>query len=343
MTITSALVVFQLSSAAAEDLPQPKPAAKESPRPAAVQFVAGNFISADLKLGTMILKHRTMDATYSLNSKDIPITGDISSKMRVMDLEAGTRVLLKISGSNDVVGIHCLGPQVRARVQAIDAKKRTVTMQGHDALPFADNAQIAVGGRFPKLEDVPTGGIAFLRLTIDRKQVLRLHVISPAESTGPLDETRTVDAELMDIDLGKGTFKVRLDNDPKKEAKEYPSNAWIRTSLLDGRSNGLADLMAGMKVKLWLHASKEEVIFVRAEPTLRGVLKEINPLTNTITLVAPKGEADKSYIVEKNAQFMIHGWESELQDFQPGWTVSIVLTRDNRVRALWTLVNLLDK
>lgn len=312
------------------------------PRVPAVQFIAGQFREADLKEGTVRLKTRAGDSTYNLSGREIPITGDMSSKMELKQLAPGTRVLLKMSRNDDVVGIHCIGPQLRTRLQAIDARKRTVTIPGGETIPLAPNAQIVVGGRYPKLEDVPARGMVFLRLTVDRKQVLRLHVDRPGSGTGPLNDNRAVEGVLEQIDLAKGTFRVRVERDSKKETKTYPSSAWVRTSMLDGRGNGLADLMPGMTVKLWFAPDQDEVIFVRAEPTLRGVLKTVDLAGNTITLEAPRGQPEKVLVLEKHAQMMIHGWDSELQDFQPGWTVSIVLTPQGRVCALWTLVNLLD-
>ncbi len=177
-----ASIIFHDDAGGQESRPKNSAPTEKAIRPPAMLFVPGAIVAIDLKLGTITVKHRKTEATYSLADEKIPITGDVSGLPDVKDLPAGTQVLLKLSASDDVVGIHCIGPQISTRLEAIDTKKRTVTLPGGQTLALNDKALVAVGTRFPKAEDVPTGNAAVVRLTIDRGQIVRMTVRVSAES-----------------------------------------------------------------------------------------------------------------------------------------------------------------
>lgn len=320
---------------------RPRGPAPTRPRLPALALLRCSFESADLKKG--VLKVRTRDGLKDvpLNRLDVPLTGDVSPGTKLGALPRGTHVVLRISARADVVGVHCIGPQVRAKIKSIDAKHRTVTLGDGKALPLAPGALVSVGTRFPPLADVPAGRTAVLRLDVGRKQVRAAQVPGDAARLPPLDDRRTAEGTVEAIDLARGVLALRADGD-KAEGKPYPLHAAVRVSLVDGRGNGLADLMPGMKAKLWLGGDGKTALFVRAEPTIKAALRSVDLEKRTITLAAFGGEKGRAFLVPKDALLMVNGWECELQDFFEDDAVSIVLDRKGRLRAMWALSNFVD-
>ncbi len=312
-------------------------------RPPAVRLIRGNLKRVNLEKGTIEIINRRdgeRKQTFSLASKNIPVTTNSVKAPKLSDLNLYRLVLLRVSAVDDVVGIHTLSPISTGVVLSIDEEKREVTFRRDRIMEVVPEAEIIVDGRYVSLKDIPINRRARLALTLDRSKIVGIYMKGRPYRPNPKDLERKVDGILKKVDLKTGELTLKLSEDQKKpKLKTFATVPNVVTSMIDGIGNDLGDLYPGMKLSVWL-TGNQEIYRLVAAPPLGGKVKEVDLDHWSITFSPGENERDKTLPVDEKAKIMINGWPSGLQDFQKGWSVYVTPSEDgNQVIALWTLQN----
>ena len=212
-------------------------------------------------------------------------------------------------------------------VRAVDAAQQTITIVGkligEKSFPLAPDAIVLLdngtGDEFKlaegKLADLTNGTNVMLRLGGDQK-VASIRAEGPTVQ-GVVDSVNTAASSIqVTIRPGKG--------DPEQKTFSVAPNA--RVTIADGKpkdksqptASALADLQPGSHVTLKLSADRQTVGSIFAEgPTVRGIVKSVDPAAGTITLAVQEGKqsAEKSFNV-KNASVTITDAISKDQKFK---------------------------
>jgi hypothetical protein len=172
----------------------------------------------------------------------------------------------------------------------------------------------------------------------DMGEVLGLKVVTRPAPRWNEGDGEVVEGVLERVDRRTGSLVARIEKDGKFESRVFESALNFGVSLVDGRGDGINDLLPGMRTTLYLARRAGEVVRVKAEPTTQGILKEVDWEKATLTLMAANGEGERTFTLETDARLMIFGWPCDLLDFQPGFQMRLVIpNNDGRVTAAWTL------
>ena len=299
-------------------------------------MVFGTLQVIDLKIGTLQATTRHGRETFSLHSREIPVLIENGPRGRIQDVPIGTRVLLRVSGSDEVVAVHVAPILRRVILDKMDPAAQTMLVQhgprgSKETLAVAPNVQVLVDGLVKSLADVPAGQPIQLSLSSDLKTVLGIKVEQSrrtAQGDGP-----KVEGVLLELDRTRGVLTIRT-HDSKIENFTVGPNVVV--SLVDGRSNNLLHLVPGMKMTLTFDVDRHRVVHLVAEPTLKATLKSVDFNGGTIAVI-DENDNPRSLRVDGKTTYHIHGWVSQLQDYPIGTRVHLVHDADLRVRAFWAL------
>jgi RNA polymerase sigma factor (sigma-70 family) len=214
--------------------------------------------------------------------------------------------------------------EVSGRVQAADAAKHTLTLhfskQFFGAQTFAVAREVKVllddgtgdrlGFQDGTLADLTEGAAVTLRLSTDRKEVVRIWVEGP-----------TVQGVVKAVDADGQTLTAAVVETKGQPAvdRTFTVAKHARLSLEDGKVKdkskhmppaGLADLPRGAVVFLRLAADRKTVGSIRAEgPTVQGVVKAVDVAKHTVTVTVTTAkdapEEDKTFAVAPEALVFI--------------------------------------
>jgi hypothetical protein len=278
------------------------------------------------------------DKTYSL-SKNVEVgvgnsmgRAGIYREAKLADLSVGVSVGLRLSADQKTVeGILAEEPIVRGVLKSVDAKKNTlvVSVQNQREQPgeektfaVAPGADIAVddgrGRRFSikesSLDDLVSGALVSLRLSLDQKQV-----------QGLIAEGALVFGILKSVDAAKKSITLKTNagrgDEPEERILPVPPEGVVvvddgRGRLLSVKEAKLADLPEGAAVSVKLSPDQNFAMFIRAEgPTLTGLFKGADPDKGTITIAIPKSREEvdeKTFPLTKDARIFIDAAESTL-------------------------------
>lgn len=262
---------------------------------------------------------------------------------KLTELTAGIPVTLTLSADGKTV--ECIvaeGPMIRGILKSADAQKRAITVtqafgRGRDGDAVAEEKTVVVGkdaeigiddgrgrrfsikeGRF---EDLATGSIVTVRLSIDQKTAVSVFAEGPMLN----GTVKSVDAakNVLVVKIGGGD---RGGDGAEERTLTVPAGAAIiiddgkgkRLSLQEGK---LADVPAGAMVTLKMSVDQQSVGFIRVQgPMVPGQLKSVDAKKGTITVLRPvaRGEnpEEKTYDVAKDARINIEGKDATLADLK---------------------------
>jgi hypothetical protein len=212
---------------------------------------------------------------------------------------------------------------VRGVVQEVDSSRNTITIHpgkkalGETSFVLAGDVKILLddgtgdrsGFQEGKLTDLAEGILVTLRLSGDRKQVVRI-----------LAEGPTVQGNLKAADAANNTISVAISatkGQPAadrtfavaKNVKVFLDNGRVKDKSKPAKTADLTDLPLHAVVFLKLSADRKLVGSIRAEgPTVTGVVKTVDAAKHTITVaLSAKGEpqVEKSFAVDEDAHVSI--------------------------------------
>ena len=347
--------------------------------------VGGAFKSADLVKGTITITTvtegrggreervapTTAEKTFSL-VKNVEVavasrsggaglgrggdSGFLFKEAKLTDLAAGVRVMLTLAADKETVeSIVAEGPTVRGIIKAVDADKKTVTIQlpaqgarerGGDA-PAAEektytltpDAEIAVndgrGMRFSIKEatviELAQGAIVTAWLSTDMKQIQSIS----AEGPTMMGTVKAIDPAMKTLTIVRGA-QGRGGDGPEEQKLTVSADAVIllddgkgrRLSLKQGK---LADVPVGATVGLKLGVDQAFVMLIRAEGgTLIGQLKAVDVEKGIVVLAIAKGRdevEEKSLTLAKGARVVFDGKDITLADLKVGDNAPMIQVR----------------
>jgi len=202
-------------------------------------------------------------------------------------------------------------------------------------------ARIHSSGRFPALDANLVGQVGRFKVTLDGKTIVGIDLGATGKAGDIPENAPTLTGILQASDLRKGTLIVRILAEGKDEVRTLETRPSVVTSLVDGRSNNLADLWPGMKLALRTSPDEKVVLWLKATPPIVDVVRRVDVAKRTITLAAGEAHPERTFRVPPGIKMMVNGWPAELQDFRPGRVVSAVDDpAGSALVALWTLVDL---
>lgn len=160
--------------------------------------------------------------TYNLASKDVKVSvGETTAKLT--DLIEGTRVILRLSGDDDVLAISAVLPTLRVRLKAVDAANKTVTVLAGEGGETKE-LKLAADARIP--EKVEPGSAAEVVLSLDRSTVVSLQtVIVRRDGDQPREGVRRdapgVNGVVVGVAPEKNTIEVLTGGDDNVKITSY--------------------------------------------------------------------------------------------------------------------------
>jgi RNA polymerase sigma factor (sigma-70 family) len=209
------------------------------------------------------------------------------------------------------------GQQINGKVQAVDAAKRTITV--NDATyPVAADAHIGIDHKAGKLEDLPAGASVGLNLKVDQNTVLRIS----ANGSSDFGQVKAVDPANSTITVTGGPPNDRVYN--------VPTDAPIT---IDGQPATLAAIPFGAGLHaLNLRVDQKTVssINVVGPKYHRVEVKAVDADNRTITFddKAPNLIANKALAVAPEAGIEIDGKPGRLAAIPAGAFVNVRLSVD---------------
>lgn len=318
--------------------------------------VSGIVKSVDAAKNTLTVslmdKKQTGEQTYVLAS-DSKIYLPSKSKNKetketpegkLADLTEGVPVSLVLSfdlKTAHTVNVHA--PSISGNVKAVDSAKSTITIttkgkeqaSEHTFILAGDVQIILAGGKKDqvtegKLSDLTEGLGVVLTLSLDRKQVVAIHVQAPSASGG-----------LKKVDAAKRTITIGM----KNEEMTYEVAADARIVENDGKKETerkLTDLTEGVWVNAQLALDKKTVQSMTVQgPSYQGGVRSVDAVQHTITIgiKGEGGQEDKTFAVAKDARITLadgtKNAEGKLTDLSDGLAVILNLSLDKQtVRAI---------
>ncbi len=275
-------------------------------------------------------------------------SGGFFQEAKVTDFAAGIRVVLTLTPDQKTVeSVVGEGPMIRGVIKAVDAEKKTVTVQlpsqaarerGAEApaaeektYSLAPDAEISIddgrGARFSireaKSTDLAQGALVSVRLSVNLKQIQALHAEGPTltgtvKAVDPAKKSLTISGGPQGRG-GEAAEEQRLIVAP--DAVIFLDNGkGQRLSIKPGK---LADVPVGAIVTVRLAVDQSFVMFLRAEGgTLTGHLKSVDADKGIVVLTFPKGRGEapeeKTLTLAKDARIRLDGKDAKLTDFKTG-------------------------
>jgi RNA polymerase sigma factor (sigma-70 family) len=277
----------------------------------------------------------TKDASVIVSAGKLKVKGG-PEQHALADLPAGAHVTLKLSAVRKVVvSVQAEGQDVRGVVKAVDADKKTLTVDVQEGKQAAEKvfavlpaASIGVDDGKPKgkgkpaearLSDVPVGAHVTLVLSLDGKGVVSVWA-----------EGATVTGTVKGIDPGKNTLTLSVLRSKTEPVEEKTFDVPRDVSLqIDGKEAKLADVPLESSATFKMGADQKSIaaIYV-AGPGAFGEVKAVDAANGSITLASKAGE--HTYAVGKEARISIDDKAGTLADVPVGAQVKAQLSADQK-------------
>jgi RNA polymerase sigma factor (sigma-70 family) len=235
-------------------------------------------------------------------------------------IPAGANANLQLLADQTTVrSLTVEGKQVNGIVKAVDAVKRTITIDT-TTYPVAPDAKISIDHKSGTLETLPPGASVGLNLMVDQQTVLRVF------ATGSSDF-----GQVKAVDTVKNTITV-TGGPPNDRVYDVPAAAPIH---IDGKAGKLADIPVGAGLHaLNLRVDQKTVssINVVGPGYHRVEVKAVDAEKGTLTIAdnGPKQIAGKTLAVAPQAGLEIDGAAGKLAAIPAGAFVSLRLTVDSQ-------------
>jgi hypothetical protein len=238
-----------------------------------------------------------------------------------------------------------LGPTIRGQINSIGDGKITVAVSSGDkkqmtvkSFALAPDLKVFLAegkkGEEGKLADLSEGLGVELRLSVDQKSVEQIVAHGP-----------TIFADIKAVDPAKSTITVSYKSKKGMAERTFqlagdvaitlPSISKVK--IARPPAGTLADLTPGLAVVLHLSVDKKTVRAVSIQwPGLQGLIKEISPGKNSITIgyKGPDGMASKTFVLAKDVQIHFADGnkqeEGKVADLTEDTSVSLTLSLDRK-------------
>jgi RNA polymerase sigma factor (sigma-70 family) len=149
--------------------------------------VFGTIIDIDQTKGTinvLIGREANLEiATFNV-AKDAPVKVMFNERpvqeLSFKELTKPATANFVLNGDKTVAAINVSAPSQRGRIKAVDAEKRTITLDGEQrsqTLELVPDAKVLLGRQEVRLGEIEPGTMAIVGLTPDRRRVLGVQVI----------------------------------------------------------------------------------------------------------------------------------------------------------------------
>jgi hypothetical protein len=267
------------------------------------RVVNGVVKAVDVERCTLTIDHKTGEGTFHL-ARDASIEID-GHPGKLAGLPVGTQVTLsRFVDANTTRSLRAEGRWLwGARVTAIDAEKRTVTIadkEGDKTFTVCPAACLSIDGKpcnLTGLAGIPRGSFVNLGLCVDQKT---------ARNVGA--EGKSLNAAVQAVDADKNTITVRAGRDAEDRIFDVARDANIQ---IDDKPGRLAGIPAGANVHLTLHVDQKTVGRMSAMgPSVFGSVKAVDVEKNTITVAGPPN--DRTFSVPDSTYIVIDGKQGRL-------------------------------
>jgi RNA polymerase sigma factor (sigma-70 family) len=222
----------------------------------------------------------------------------------------------------------CLGGCGGSLVEAVDARKRTITFDkkaspdvAGKTFAIAPDALVTINGnRTGTLSDVPVGCFVGLGLRVDGKTVGRVHALGPSNLCDPGGSVvKAVDAESGTITFDDGA-------NPEVAGRTFALAKDVNV-IIDGKSGKLSAIPPGtlVEMRLWVDWRTVGEVCTCGHPVPGvGVATAVDAARHTITV----GQA--TYPVARDANIVIDGKSARLADVPVGISVALKWNVDRK-------------
>jgi RNA polymerase sigma factor (sigma-70 family) len=239
---------------------------------------------------------------------------------KLAGVPAGANANLQLLADQATVrSLSAEGAQVNGVVKAVNAQKRTVTVND-TTYPVPQDAHIGLDHAPGKLEDLPAGANVILNLRVDQQTVLRLSAAGSSDF-----------GQVKAVDVANSTITV-VGGPPGDRVYQVPANAPIS---IDGRPGKLAAIPVGAGLHaLNLRVDQKTVsnINVVGPGYHRVEVKAVDAAARTLTFddKAPRELAGRTVAVALNAGVEIDGKPGQLAAIPAGASVNLRLSVDGQ-------------
>jgi RNA polymerase sigma factor (sigma-70 family) len=286
------------------------------------RWFSGVIKSVDAANSTITYGDRSQEGSAGRTfqvPKDLPISIDgKAGKLEAVPAGANANLQL-LSDQATVRSLSVEGKQVNGIVKAVDAARRTITIDA-STYSVAEDVCIGIDCKPGKLEDLPPGANVGINLRVDQKTVLRIS----ANGSSDFGQVKAIDATNSTITVTGGP--------PNDRIYTVPADAPIT---IDGKASKLADIPVGAGLHaLNLRVDQKTVSSINViGPSYHRVeVKAVDAEKGDITIAdnGPKDIAGKTLAVATQAGVEIDGAAGKLTAVPAGAFVSIRLTVDSQ-------------
>jgi hypothetical protein len=281
--------------------------------------LSGVVKAVDLTNSTLTYGDRAQDGaagrTFTV-PKDLPVAID-GKAGKLSGVTPGASANLQLCADQATVrSLSVEGGQVNGVAQAVDAAKRTITVND-TTYAVAPDAHVGIDHQPGKLEGVPPGANVSLNLQVDQKTVLRI-------SAGGASVFGTVKA----VDAANNTLTVNGNGTDR--TFRVPPNTHI---VIDGKRGTLAGIPAGAGLhclSLCVDQQTAHGMNVVGPGYHHVPVKAVDAAARTITIddKAPAAIAGKVLAVAADANIEIDGKPGQLAGIPAGAFVNLGLSVD---------------